>query len=498
MRWQQLLARKSLEGLRAEAEGDHRLRRALGPVSLTALGVGAILGAGIFVITGRVAREDAGAAVVVSYAVAGVGCALAALCYAEFASMVPVAGSTYTYAYATLGELAAWVIGWDLILEYAMSCATVASGWSGHFNEFLQATFGCELPCAIAMDPFSASGAWVNLPAVLIIAAITTVLVIGIRESALTNAVLVAIKLSVVLVVIVVGWQYVNPANWTGIPLEAQPAGADVSGKWGLLGTFGAGRWLAPLDDHVRSPFAPFGLSGIITGASIVFFSFIGFDAVSTQAEEAKRPQRDVPIGILTSLAICTVLYIGVSGVLTGLVPYPRLNDRAAVAAAFTELAERRESGFLRVVAVLISGGALAGITSVLLVNFLSQARIFLAMARDGLLPPQIFGTVHPRFHTPHVSSILTGLAVGVAAGFTPIRDLQNMVNIGTLLAFVLVCAAVLVLRRTRPDVHRPFRCPAAWLLAPLGIAFNLLLMLFLPPETWLRLAVWLLVGLGL
>jgi APA family basic amino acid/polyamine antiporter len=496
MKRQSLFARKPLEVLLAEAEGDNRLRRVLGPVALTALGVGAIIGAGIFVMTGRVAREDAGPAIVVSYCVAGLGCAMAALCYAEFAAMVPVAGSAYTYAYATLGELFAWIIGWDLVLEYAVSCATVASGWSGHLDEFLQATFQVRIPGVIATDPFSAPEAWFNLPAVLIMALITAVLVLGIRESATTNTVLVVIKLAVVFFVIVVGWAYIRPEHWTEIPVEARELPKDPVQKWGILGLFGLNRWLLPLDESVRSSFAPYGLSGIMLGASIVFFAYIGFDSISTHAEEARRPQRDVPIGILLSLALCTVLYIAVAAVITGMVPYPHINVKAAVAAAFNDLAAHEQSPTLRVAAILISTGALAGITSVLLVGFLSQARIFLAMARDGLLPPRIFGTIHPRFRTPHYATMLTGAFICFLAGLFPIGELQNMVNIGTLMAFVIVCAAVMLLRMRRPELERPFRCPLVYVVAPLGILVNFIMMLFLPWDTWLRLVVWLAIGL--
>src|SRR5262249_47313830 len=308
MIYKQLFAKKSLETLLAEVAGERRLRRVLGPAALSALGVGAIIGAGIFVVTGRAAREDAGAAIMVSYCVAGLGCALAALCYAEFASMVPVAGSAYTYAYATLGELFAWIVGWDLILEYAMSCATVASGWSGPLDEFLQATFGWRVPIAVAMDPFSCAESWVNLPAMMIMAVITLILVLGIRESATTNAILVLIKLAVVATVIIVGWRFIQTSNWTGIPVEEREIPADPAQKWGVLGLVGLDRWLLPLDDKFRSPFAPYGLSGLMLGASIVFFAYIGFDSISTHAEEAKRPQRDVPIAILTSLGLCTLL----------------------------------------------------------------------------------------------------------------------------------------------------------------------------------------------
>jgi APA family basic amino acid/polyamine antiporter len=496
--WKQLFAKKPLEALLAEAAGERRLRRVLGPLSLTALGVGAVIGAGIFVMTGRAAREDAGPAILLSYGVAGLGCALAALCYAEFAALAPVAGSAYTYAYATLGELFAWVIGWDLILEYAVGCAAVASGWSGHFDEFLYASFGWRMPAAVASDPFSSPGAWFNLPAVLVMAAVTAVLVVGIRESAALNNALVLVKVAVVVFVVAVGWAFINPANWTGIPVEHREVPADPAQKWGLLGLLGLNRWLVGVDDAVRSPFAPYGLSGVMLGASIVFFSYIGFDSISTHSEEARRPQRDVPIGILASLAVCTLLYIAVAAVLTGLTPYPRINPKAAVAAAFSDLAAREQSPALGAAAAVVALGALAGITSVLLVSFLSQARIFLAMARDGLLPPAVFGAVHPRFRTPHRATVLTGVLVCLLAAFTPIGQLQNLVNIGTLMAFVIVCAAVLVLRVRRPDAVRPFRCPLVFVVAPLGMVVNLAMMLFLPWETWLRLGGWLALGLVL
>jgi APA family basic amino acid/polyamine antiporter len=595
---QQLFAKKSLETLAAEAKGENRLRRVLGPISLTSLGVGAIIGAGIFVMTGRTAAVDAGPAVMLSYVVAGLGCAFAALCYAEFASTAPVAGSAYTYAYATLGELLAWIIGWDLILEYAMACAVVASGWTHYLNEFLKVFFNTSLPLRIASDPFTEPGAWFNLPSVAIMVVVTVVLVIGIRESATTNAVLVIVKLGVVLFVIGAGYAYVNRDNWTGIPVEdrltpkqaliadkvkdevkdhekltgqakndrikvleeqaesasrlqhkrqvtaqrlqdgkiskeqeekalaeaekrygdklpkskedraavdrilaeAEKEAPDKAlAKWGLLGQFGLNRWLGEIDDRVRSPFAPYGFSGIMLGAALVFFAYIGFDSISTHAEEARKPHRDVPIGILASLAICTVLYIAVAAVITGMEPYPEIDRTAAVAAAFRHEAEQpgqQNSLLLKIAAGLIAIGALAGLTSVLLITFLSQARIFLAMARDGLLPPRVFGAIHPRFRTPHLSTMLTGAVICVVGAFTPIADLEEMVNIGTLMAFVIVCAAVLILRVKRPDVHRPFRCPAVYVIAPLGIAVNLLMMLFLPPITWLRLLGWLVVGL--
>jgi APA family basic amino acid/polyamine antiporter len=501
MIWKQLFATKSLEVLLAEMAGEHRLRRVLGPIALTSLGVGAIIGAGIFVMTGRAAAQNAGPAIMLSYVVAGLGCALAAFCYAEFAAMVPVAGSAYTYAYATLGELLAWIIGWDLILEYAMGCATVAASWSGYFNEFLQVFTGHKVPYQWMNDPFTVDAVTqergiFNLPAVVIMAIVTAVLVVGIRESATTNAVLVMIKLAVVLFVIFVGWSFINPSNWNGIPIEARHEPENAAAGWGVLGLVGLNRWLLPLDDATRTPFTPYGISGIMLGASIVFFAYIGFDSISTHSEEAKKPQRDVPIGILVSLGLCTVLYILVAAVITGMERYPDIDVKAAVAAAFRRRAEVDQSPLLRGAAGLIATGALAGMTSVLLVTFLSQARIFLAMARDRLLPPAVFGTVHPRFRTPHISTMLTGAIICVVAALTPITKLEEMVNIGTLMAFVIVCASVLILRVRRPDAHRPFRCPAVFIVAPLGIFVNLLMTLFLPWDTWLRLVVWLAIGL--
>jgi APA family basic amino acid/polyamine antiporter len=547
----QLFARKSLERLHSEMEGENRLRRVLGPVALTAMGVGAVIGAGIFVTTGETAATKAGPSVMLSYVVAGFGCVLAALCYAEFASMVPVAGSAYTYAYATLGELFAWIIGWDLVLEYAMSCGVVAADWTKYFNELLRAISGLfgqvwEVPTALSNDPFTPGGL-LNLPAVIIMALVTVVLVVGIRESATTNAVLVAVKVGIVVFVIVVGAFFVNTANWTTVPpeqrrivtvselLERRPDIARLvpaekhraftdgkhllrehpeigtlfpeevdnisklksdADKWGLISVLGLNRWLEPLDDRTRSPFMPFGITGILVASAAVFFAYIGFDAVSTQAEEARKPQRDVPIGILASLVICTLLYLGVSAVVTGMEPHPKIDEEAAVAVAFRHLAEVQQSRLLLVSAVIIAVGAVAGMTSVLLITLLSQARIFLAMARDGLMPPRVFGAIHPHFRTPHLSTLLTGGLLCVVTAFTPINLLFNMVNIGTLLAFVIVCAAVFMLRMTRPEAPRPFRCPAVYLIAPLGILVNLLMMLFLPLETWVRLGGWLLAGL--
>ncbi len=556
MSWSQLFRRKSIETLVGEMHAEKRLHRVLGPVSLMSLGVGAIIGAGIFAMTGRVAAQDAGPAVMLSFVVAGVACALAALCYSEFAAMVPVAGSAYTYTYATLGELAAWIIGWDLILEYSMSCATVASAWTHYFNEFLLVTTGWQLPHQITADPFTdvklASGeviqAWCNLPGMLIIGLVTYILVIGIRESAVTNTILVIVKLAVVLLVIGLGIGYINSDNYTTIPVENRnysvagdfleshpeiaktlPPGAMTpyttgqnlleqhpeqfqplsdaeratlkdlksdDGKIGMIGVLGLKDKMESIDNKYRSPFMPYGISGIMVGAALVFFAYIGFDSISTHSEEAINPQRDVPLAILGSLTLCTVLYILVSAVITGMEPYHQIDTKAAIASAFRKQSVLQKSPMLSFATALISTGALAGMTSVLLVTFLSQARVFLAMARDGLLPKSIFSVVHEKYRTPHRSTILTGMFIMLAAGFMPMDMLGEMVSIGTLMAFALVCASVLMLRINRPDVHRPFRCPAVWIVAPLGVLANVLMMLFLPMGTWIRLVVWLALGM--
>jgi amino acid transporter len=587
-----IFAKKDLEALLAEAAGEHRLHRVLGPWSLTALGIGCIIGAGIFVMTGRAAALDAGPAVIISYSIAGLGCAMAALCYAEFAAMAPVAGSAYTYAYTTLGEIFAWIIGWDLILEYAMGCATVASAWTHYLNKLLPVIGIPPVPDGLSLDPYH--GGYLNLPSVIIMVFVTVVLVVGIRESARTNATLVAIKLAVVVFVILAGIAYVTPANWATIPvaqrrfkqekdvipnavakylkeqkvnskeevaevrneviaayrierkeqeveqvaaahgdvekvreelavLSASLAGhlpktdadrkiaADIIAEihkhpeekkaevesWGLLGVVGLDRWLVPIDDATRGPFMPYGLSGIMLGAAIVFFAFIGFDSISTHAEEAQRPQRDVPIGILVSLGVCTLLYIAISAVITGMVPYPQIDTAAPIASAFDPAPGAPDTTWLKVSRGLIAAGGLAGMTSVLLVLFLSQARIFMAMSRDGLLPA-VFSSVHPRFRTPHIATMVTGAVICVTAAFTPIMELEAMVNIGTLLAFVMVCAAVLILRFQRPAMHRPFRCPVVHLVAPLGMLVNVLMMLFLPVDSWLRLVLWLAIGMAI
>jgi APA family basic amino acid/polyamine antiporter len=476
----QLFAKKPLNRLLEEA-GEHRLRRVLGPVSLTALGIGAIIGTGIFVLVGKAAHDTTGPALILSFVVAGVACVFAALCYAEFASMVPIAGSAYTYAYATLGELFAWIIGWDLVLEYAVGAATVAHGWSHYFQDFI-GIFGLSVPEIFRNAPFDydprlgefvSTGCLFDLPAVVIALILTALLVWGIKESANFNAVMVAVKLSVVLFVIVLGAFYVNSANW-------QPFA-----PYGYTGVSFFGHTI--LGEHGRGG-EPLGM---VAGAAIMFFAYIGFDAVSTQAEEAKNPRRDMPIGILASLVICTLLYIAVSAILTGMVRYDRLNIDAPVSDAF------RQNG-LPWAQFIVSVGALTGITSVLLVMMLSQPRILMSMARDGLLPPGFFAAVHPRFRTPWKSTMLTGCFVATLGALLPLRVLAELVNIGTLLAFVLVCAAVLIMRRTNPNAERPFRTPWVPLVPILGIAFCLLLMFSLPSENWLRLAIWLLIGFGI
>jgi APA family basic amino acid/polyamine antiporter len=483
----QLFARKSLKLLLEEMAGEHRLRRALGPVSLTSLGVGAVIGAGIFVATGKAAHNVAGPALMLSYVAAGITCIFAALCYAEFASMAPVAGSAYTYAYTTLGEMFAWIIGWDLVLEYAVGAATVANGWSAYFQQVMK-EIHVVLPDALAGPLFIykdglhlSPGGMVNVPAVVIALIVTGVLVKGIQESAWVNALMVFIKVAAVLFVIVVGAFYINPANWSPPPPDDPALGRGGFAPFGLSGltlfgyTFG--------ERHGDTPV------GMLAGAAIIFFAYIGFDSVSTHAEEAKRPQRDVPIGIVGSLLICTVLYVAVVLVLTGMVPYYQIDVNAGVARAF----EQRD---LKVANVIIATAGVAGITSVLLVMMLSAPRVFLAMARDGLVPKQFFGDVHPRFRTPWRSTILIGLFVAVMAAFLPIDELLYLTNIGTLFAFIIVCAAVLIMRRTNPDAERPFRCPLVPIVPILGIICCLLLMFSLPTENWLRLVVWMAIGL--
>jgi APA family basic amino acid/polyamine antiporter len=474
----QLFARKSLKLLLEEMAGEHRLRRVLGPVTLTSLGIGAVIGAGIFVATGAAAHDIAGPALMLSYVVAGITCIFAALCYAEFASMAPVAGSAYTYAYATLGELFAWIIGWDLVLEYAVGAATVANGWSSYFQSVLE-KLGIVLPEAIKGAPLvymngiiCTTNSWINLPAIVIVTIVTVILVKGIQESAGFNALMVFIKVAAVLFVILVGAYYVNPENWH--PFAPKGLGGVSFFGFPVLGT------------ELNEGGQPMGM---LAGAAIIFFAYIGFDSVSTHAEEAKLPQRDVPIGIICSLIICTILYIGVVAVLTGMVKYDQLDVNSAVSDAF------KRAGLPWAEFIIASAGV-AGITSVLLVMLLSAPRVFLAMARDGLVPPGFFGDVHPRFRTPWKTTILIGVFVAVLTGFLPIQALLNLTNIGTLFAFVIVCAAVLIMRRINPEAARPFRCPFVPVIPILGIATCLLLMFSLPWENWARLGIWLVLGL--
>lgn len=571
----QLFAKKSLEVMLQEMAGEHRLRRVLGPVALSSLGIGAIIGTGIFVLTGVAARQYAGPALVLSFVIAGLACAFAALCYAEFASMAPIAGSAYTYAYLSLGELVAWIIGWDLVLEYAMSSATVANGWAHYFLSIMGMFTNSAgkalivIPAWLASDPFTAATQhrdfltakelvvasatavpWghdessrtalplapgeshrvakvrvtfseqslsavrklhaeraeasvarikqamedqlqyepqispsaklqqigdgnehgyrayedtpfviggvhlmCNIVAIAIVAVISTILVLGIRESAGINAVMVGVKIGAVLFVIFAGLAYIDTSNW--------------------------------------QPFMPYGWYGVLGGASVIFFAYIGFDSVSTHAEEARNPKRDVPIGIISSLAICTVLYIVVAAVITGMIPYPQIPLNAPIAGAFQKYGAKFAP-------VIISAGAITGITSVLLVMLLSQPRVLLAMARDGLLPHSFFGAVHHRFRTPHKATILTGIVCGLTASLFPLEGLSHMVNIGTLFAFVVVCSAVWLMRGLNPTAERPFRTPFLHIVAPGGILMCLALMLRLGWQNWLRLAVWLVVGLFL
>lgn len=474
----QYFARKPLSLLLEELEGDNRLRRILGPVQLTSLGVGAIIGTGIFVLVGQAAHDKTGPALMLSFVMAGLACIFAALCYAEFASMVPVAGSAYTYAYATLGELFAWIIGWDLILEYAVGSATVAHGWSHYFQDFI-GIFGKHLPAVLQKAPFDynpelgrivSTSAILDLPAILITFVVTAILVKGIRESASFNAGMVMLKVCIVLFVIAAGAFYVNPANWHPFA------------PFGLTGISFFGHTLFGQTGKGGEPL------GMLAGAATIFFAYIGFDSVSTHAEEAKNPRRDVPIGIITSLVLCTVLYVAVAAIITGMVPYHQINIDAPVSDAF------RQAG-LPWAQFLVSLGAVAGITSVLLVMMLSQPRVMLAMARDGLVPKSFFGAVHPKFRTPWKSTIVTGIFVATLAAFLPLRILAELVNIGTLLAFVIVCAAVLIMRRTHPEAERPFRAPLVPLVPILGILTCLLLMFSLPAENWLRLFIWLIIG---
>ena len=493
-----LFRRKSVTDLQAEALTDQSLHRALGPLNLTTLGIGAIIGTGIFVLSGIAAAQNAGPAVVLSFILSGIASGFAALCYSEFASLVPMSGSAYTYGYATLGEIFAWIIGWDLALEYAVGAIAVSVGWSSYVVSFLR-DFGIllppelsaargtpliELPAALAAamkmrtgwaaigtgledqikalgtDPASLHHATAifNLPAVIIVAVVTLLLVIGIKESARFNNLIVFIKVAVVLVFIVGAARAIDPANW-------HP-------------------FVPPNGGH----FGEFGWSGVMRGASLVFFAYIGFDAVSTAAQESRNPQRDMPIGIIGSLLICTVLYILVSGIATGVTPYRQLDVADPIATA----ADHAGMGWM---ARLIKLGAIAGLSSVILVMMLGQTRVFWTMSKDGLLPP-IVSSVHPRFKTPYVITITTGVVVAFFGAVLPVKDAGNLCNIGTLLAFVIVSIGILVLRLREPDLPRKFRTPAVWFVAPKGALTSLSLMAFLPLKTWLRLIIWFAIGM--
>ena len=445
-----LFRRKFLGHILEELDIEqHRLHRSLNAFDLTILGIGAIIGVGIFVLTGAASAKYAGPGVILSFVISGTACAFAALCYAELASSIPVSGSAYNYAYATMGEMVAWIIGWDLILEYIVASIAVAIGWSGYFVNILKA-IGIQLPVWCSSAPGTVPGAIINLPAIVIVLLLTALLVVGIKESARFTSAMVLVKIVTVLVFILVGISHVTPANW--------------------------------------HPFMPFGLKGVIAGAAIVFFAYIGFDAISTAAEETRDPQKNMPIGILLSLGICTLLYIIVAAILTGMVPYTELNTPAPVAHALTLTGFRWGSA-------LVSAGAVAGITSVLVVMLMGQPRIFFSMSRDGLLWPWI-SKVHPRFRTPYVSQILTGIVVAGFAGFIDIGTAAELCNIGTLFAFAIVCGGVVVLRKTHPELKRSFRCPLVPLIPLLGVFFCGWLMFSLPKITWVRFVVWLFVGL--
>ena len=461
-----LLATKPFDSIHAEHRSSE-LKRTLGPWQLTALGVGGTIGTGIFVLTGLEAALHAGPAIVISFIIAGIGCVFAGLCYAEFSAMAPVAGSAYTYSYATLGEFAAWFIGWDLLLEYMFAAGTVAVGWSRYFGAFL-GLFGIDLPPEFTAAPFTTledgfsittTGAILNVPAVAVALFTAGICYIGITQTSVFNTIVVVLKVAVIIAVIGFGLAFINVDNWT-------PFIPENTGKWG-----------------------DFGWSGILRAAGVIFFAYIGFDAVSTAAQETRNPSRDLPFGLLVGLMICTILYILMSGTLTGLVPYQQLNDAAPVVVALNAHPQ------LQVFRMPVVFGALAGLTSVVLILILGQARILLAMSRDGLLPAA-FGKVHRRFRTPHVATAVTGVVAALMAGLFPVGLLAELVSIGTLMAFIMVCGSVLILRYTRPEVPRPFRVPAPWFTCLAGVGFCALMAVSLGIGTWLRLIIWMLIGI--
>ncbi len=464
-----LLQTKSVAQLQAEATGDQRLNKTLSATNLVSLGIGAIIGAGIFVLSGQAAAQYAGPAIVISFVISGLGCLFSGLCYAEFASMIPIAGSAYTYSYATLGEFLAWIIGWDLILEYLFTASTVAVGWSGHFVAFLR-EFGLVIPEYFSHAPFDVAsgqlvitGAALNVPAMAITVILTILLYIGIKESASFNSLMVVTKLSVLIAVISFGvWHLVHHPelainNWT------------------------------PFIPPKQSP-GHFGWSGIMRGAGVIFFAYIGFDAISTSAQEAKNPQRDMPRGILGSLIICTVTFVAVSLVLTGIMKYTELNNAAPVVNAL------QAAGAPVALRLVVEIAAIAGLSSVILVMLMGQPRIFFSMANDGLLPA-IFAKVHPRFKTPYITTTLTGILAAAIAGFFPLSLLGELVSIGTLFAFAIVCVSIILLRYKQPSLPRPFKTPLVPIVPILGAATCLWQMASLPGDTWLRLAIWMAIG---
>ncbi|MFD1631559.1 amino acid permease [Pseudopedobacter beijingensis] len=459
--------KKPISQLVKETEGNTDLKRTLSATNLISLGIGAIIGAGIFTLTGTAAALHAGPAVVLSFLLAGLACALAGLCYSEFASMIPVAGSAYTYAYATMGEFIAWIIGWDLILEYLFAASTVSVSWSGYVVSFLK-DFGIHIPSHITQSPFNydsttgaftSTGALINLPAMFIVALVTVLLTIGIKESTKFNNIIVVVKLIVIFLFIGFGISYIQPENLTPFIPENTGPGA-------------------------------FGFDGILRGAGIIFFAYIGFDAVSTAAQETKNPQRDMPKGILGSLFLCTIIYVLVGWVMTGMVNYKDLDVPDPVAVAVNSAGEN-----LFWLRFPIKIGAIAGLSSVVLVMLMGQPRVFYAMSKDGLLPPS-FGKVHPKFKTPYVTTIITGVVAMVIGGLAPINLLGELVSIGTLLAFAIVCAGILVLRYTNPDIHRPFKTPLFPVVPILGVLVCFYLMYGLPWHTWERLIIWMIIGI--